>query len=171
MKSLNNFAKVVIFIVISGFLYMVETFIPKPVPFIRLGLGNILILYAIIDMGLSQGFQVGIGKSIVGALLTGTFLSPSLLLSLSGTILSTLIMWALYTSGFFGIIGVSMGGAITNGIAQAGIVSLLFIGVYSFVYTGRIMAFSGLITGAITGFITYGLLKFNERRSGGFTNK
>ncbi|MCD6276683.1 Gx transporter family protein [candidate division WOR-3 bacterium] len=170
-KSQSRFATTVILIIISGFLYGVETFIPRPVPFIRLGLGNVLVLFALINLGTKEGFQVGIGKSIVGALLTGSFLSPSLILSLAGTISSITIMWALYTTGFFGIIGLSMAGAITNGVVQAIVVSCLFAGTYAFAYVGRIMTMSGMITGCITGFITYGLLKFAERRSGGIEHK
>ena len=167
----NRFATTSILIIISGFLYGVETFIPRPIPFIRLGLGNVLVLFALIKLGTKEGFQVGIGKSFVGALLTGTLLSPSLILSLSGTIASIIVMRTLYTTSFFGIIGISIAGAVSNGLLQALVVSVFFVGVYSFGYVGRLMAMSGIITGFITGFITYGLLTFMERRNSGIAHQ
>jgi len=73
------------FIAFAITIYVVESFIPKPFPFMKLGLANIVVLILLISGNLRYAFLVVIGKTIVGGFFSGLLLSPTTLLSLSGS--------------------------------------------------------------------------------------
>lgn len=164
MESQNKVGKIILLSTLSSILYALESLFPKPFPFIRIGFGNILVLFTIIEFGFIKGIFVGISKSIIGGLLSGTFFTPSTLLSFSGTIISIIIMFLLYKIEQFGIIGISVAGSILNILIQIFLVSIFLTGFSSFFYLFKYISLFSLFTGIITGFITFYLLIIFERR-------
>ena len=60
-------------------LNVLESLIPMPLPWVRLGLANLLALVAILTSGWREGFLVTILRILISSLLFGGFLSPSFL--------------------------------------------------------------------------------------------
>ncbi len=83
-----------------------------PVPFIapgaKLGLSNIVILITLVLFGLKEALTVGVLKSFVFTLVTGSI--SSLSYSLAGSILSCIFMYIVYKnfSKIFSLIGGSV---------------------------------------------------------------
>lgn len=143
-------------------IFLIENLIPKPLPFMKLGLANAIILYVIYTFGFKTAFIVGISKTILGALLAGTILSPTALMSLGGTFMALLMMLLSLKSPIpFSIIGISVIGAVTHNIMQLIIVRFVIIGDDGIFYLTPILIILGIVTGIITGYIAWSLRKSN----------
>jgi heptaprenyl diphosphate synthase len=103
------------------FLSTVEYMIPKPLPFMRIGIANLPLMLAL-DILTFRSFLVLAGIKALGqALITGTLFSYVFLFSLAGTFLSALSMYALRRllgAGRISFIGVGTAGAMISNIAQ-----------------------------------------------------
>jgi len=76
------------------YLSAIEYMIPKPLPFMRIGIANLPLMLAL-DILPFPSFLVLIGIKVFGqALMTGTLFSYIFLFSLVGTLASSLIMFA-----------------------------------------------------------------------------
>ena len=73
-----------------------ESMFPSPVPWLRLGLANIVTLITLLLYGLRAAVTVTLIRVVLASILNGTFLGPAFLLSLGGGILSTLSMGLLH---------------------------------------------------------------------------
>jgi len=119
-----------------------------PVPGIKLGLANIVTLFALFYMGALPAFLILTLRCLLAAAFTGF---SSLIYSLTGGILAFLAMLAL-KQGYpklFSIAGVSMGGAVFHNIGQIMAASLILGNALLFSYLPVL-----LITGLVTGFLT-----------------
>ncbi|MFZ0392018.1 MAG: Gx transporter family protein [Calditrichia bacterium] len=105
-------------VVLGLILFLFEAFIPKPLPWLKLGLSNIVTLIALYWYGPLSALMVSLIRILLGSLFTGTFLSPAFFLSLSGGLLAVLAMILLFRLNWFGIWGVSMGGAAAHQAGQ-----------------------------------------------------
>lgn len=90
--------------------------IPVPVPGIKLGLANVVVVVALYQMGNLSAVFV----SVIRVLLTGlTFGNPNMMLySLAGCSLSLLVMILLKKTGRIGILGVSLAGGVMHNLGQ-----------------------------------------------------
>lgn len=155
--------KIAIFTAFAVSLYVLETFLPRPIPWLRWGFSNAFVLALLIQDGILPAFLVSIGKTFIGCLFTGTLFTPSLIFSLTGGISSLILMKILYFTGIFGIIGISIGGAGAHSCAQVFLSSILFTGRPSFSYLYPVwLAFSS-ITGTITGILAWKITERSER--------
>ncbi|MDI6840784.1 MAG: Gx transporter family protein [bacterium] len=134
-------------------IYAIETIIPKPLPWLRLGLSNAVVLCVIVIFSLKYGLLVSILRTGVGSLLTGTFITPFFLFGLSGGIASTGAMWLFYNIGkrVFSLIGVSIIGALTHNIVQLYVAYLIYIKRPEIFYLLPVFILLSIITGSITG--------------------
>jgi heptaprenyl diphosphate synthase len=135
------------------FLSAVEYMIPKPLPFMRIGIANLPLVLAL-DIFPFHLFLVLAAIKILGqALITGTLFSYVFLFSLAGTCLSAITMYALRR--LFGLkisfIGVSAAGAMVSNISQLALAwFFLFRDSVRFIAAPFLAA--GLITGIALGF-------------------
>jgi heptaprenyl diphosphate synthase len=135
--------------------YILETFIPKPLPFLKLGLANIVVLLLLTSGYPRSAFLVAICKTLFGGLLSGTFLSPGTLLSLGGSILAFIAMLIANRSFFgFSLIGISICGAVAHNFGQLIVARMVVIRQDSIFYLTPIMILMGIATGFIIGYIT-----------------
>ncbi|MDP8233115.1 MAG: Gx transporter family protein [Candidatus Zophobacter franzmannii] len=145
--------------------YIFEALIPKPLPFVRLGLANITILFLLADGFPLLAFMVTILKVLVGGFFIGTLISPVSLISLGGSIVSVIVMWLLLKSKLgLSLVGISVGGAIVHNLMQLVVLRLVLIQsdtVFKFI---PLLLIIGLVSGIVTGIIT---LKIRERISFG----
>ncbi|MEO5357596.1 MAG: Gx transporter family protein [Nitrospirae bacterium YQR-1] len=140
-------------VAISGF----ERFIPTPVPWLRFGLANTIVLITLLLYGFKAAFTVSLIRVIGGSVITGTFLGPAFVLSLSGGILSISAMGAVYRimPGTFSPIGLSLIGALFHNLGQITSAYFLFIqNLRAILIITPVIIFLGTLTGAVNGIVS-----------------
>lgn len=133
--------------------FVVESAIPNPVPWLRLGLANIVVMTAIVLYGVKAGLLVSFLRAMVGSMIVGTFLGPAFWLSISGGMASALVMSLMYwlSSPFFSLVGISIVGAYTHSLTQMLLVFLFLIQRKEIFYLLPVILFSSLATGFVNG--------------------
>lgn len=152
---MNNFNKLVFLALLVSMglaLSIIESLMPVPfiAPGAKLGLSNIVILITLVLFGLREALTVGIIKSIVLVLVTGSV--SSLFYSLAGSILSCISMYMIYRNfpRVFSLIGVSIFGAIAHNFAQVMVASIMLNNFKIFSYY-PLLLLMGLFTGYFVG--------------------
>lgn len=152
MKRLNKIIFLSLLVSIGLALSVLESAIPLPitVPGAKLGLSNMVILVTLVIFGFKEALVVGILKSIVLVLITGSI--SSFLYSISGAILSCITMFIVYRylSKIFSLIGVSILGAVSHNFAQVSVASLMMYNARIFSYLPILLIMS-LFTGYFVG--------------------
>ena len=134
-------------------LAIVEYMVPKPLPWMRIGLANAITLYAFTVLKPKEVLLVVLTRVIAASLLIGSFLSLTFLLSFSGALSSFLVMFLLYTflKGFFSLVGISIAGALTSNTVQLLMINGLFINSkISYYFLPFILIFA-LVGGTLSG--------------------
>ena len=130
-----------------------ETLIPPafiPLPGIKLGLSNIVILYALYTLSFSSSAIILFCKCILSSLFGGGLVAFAF--SLCGGFLALFVMYNIKRFKAFSIFGVSLGGAAFHGIGQIVVACLIFKS-FSVVYYLPFLLFAGLFTGILTAVI------------------
>ena len=137
-------------------IFVVESYIPKPLPFLKIGLANSILLLLIFQKKYLFAIIVGLAKVFMGNLLMGTLFSPGFLMSLSGTFSSLLMMITFFLLPLkFGIIGISIIGAVIHNLIQLIVVRFVLINNNSVFLLIPLMLILGLIAGIISGYFAY----------------
>lgn len=124
--------------------------IPVPVPGIKLGIANLVIVMAIYKLGFRYAFTINcIRILIAGLLFSGVF---GMIYSFAGGILSITVMYLLYRTGWFSMAGVSMAGGVAHNLGQLITAALLVESVRMMSYFS-VLLFSGLISGILIGIL------------------
>jgi len=171
MNKNKKYALIIILVTNAILISFLESFIPIPIPVpgIKLGLANIITMLGIVFLSWQDVLLIVIVRSFVVAILTRGVMM--LAFSLTGGILSAIVMWLLYSklSRFFSIKGVSIAGAITHNTVQL-VVASAMLGQFVVLYYLPVLLISAVITGLITGNI--GEIAINEvRKKGVFKNE
>ncbi len=118
-ESLNQIA---FFASLCLFLSVLEYAIPKPLPFMRLGLANLPILLSVKKMPVRGTLLLVLLKVLLQATVSGTLFSYVFLFSFSGSLASALAILVLYRISGCGRavsnLGLSLAGALANNMAQ-----------------------------------------------------
>ncbi|SHI74419.1 Gx transporter family protein [Desulfosporosinus lacus] len=154
MAKNRKYAVIIILVTNAIIISFLESFIPIPIPVpgVKLGLGNIITMIAIVFLGLKDVLFIVIVRSFVVAILTRGVVM--LVLSLAGGILSAIVMWFLFKklSRLFSVKGISIAGAIVHSTAQI-LAAGFFLGQAVVMYYLPVLIVSSIITGLITGSI------------------
>ncbi|OQX95114.1 hypothetical protein B6I21_07130, partial [candidate division KSB1 bacterium 4572_119] len=130
-KHINNsyLIRLALLIGIGLILFMFESLIPRPLPWVKPGLAHVATLIALFTLGNAAALIVVIGRVLIGSLLLGTLLNPTFLLSISGGLCATFIMIFLKKNfpKTFSIFGISISGAVIHNLTQLLIVELLIV--------------------------------------------
>jgi len=133
------------------FLSVVEYLIPKPLPFMRIGLANLPLMFAL-DILPFPSFLILVCIKVIGqGLITGTLFSYVFLFSLTGTFLSALVMFALrkvFGCNRITFIGIGAAGAFISNVSQLAL-AYMFI----FKENARYIAPPFLAVGIVTGIV------------------
>ena len=142
-------------------LFLFESLIPRPLPWLKPGLSHIATLIALYTMGFSDAMAVVILRILVGSLLIGSLFNPAFILSLGGGIAATLMMGFAqrHCSKFLSIFGVSILGAVVHNMTQLFLVEILIIGRIEIYYLAPVMILSALFTGFIVAFVSCFLIE------------
>jgi len=136
------------------FLSTIEYMIPKPLPFMRLGIANLPIMLAI-DIFPFPIFMILATIKVFGqAIITGTLFSYIFLFSLAGTFMSAFSMYALRRflgTKHISFIGVGTLGAMVSNISQLALARLFIFGESVRFFAPPFLA-AGLVTGIALGF-------------------
>ena len=152
MKCSRRVALIALLISQALVLSIVESWIPMPVPVpgVKLGLANIVTLIAIIFLGYREALLVVVLRCVLSSAFTG---GPMVLLfSLSGGLLSTLVMSFLYgkMQKVLSITGVSMAGAVFHNIGQVAAAAFVMREPSVFAYL-PVLLVSGIVAGFLIG--------------------
>ena len=155
MKTTRDLVLLSLLIALSIVLRGVEALIPNPLPWLRIGLANIMTLLAIMLFGLKAGLLLTVLRTLIASLLFGSFLSPTFFLSFSAGIASTLVMGAALRWGgaFFSPIGISVLGGLVHNLTQLIVAYLLIIHHAEIFYLFPLLAILGIVTGLLNGWI------------------
>ncbi len=145
-----------ILVALGVILHRVETLLPLPTPWIKLGLANIMTLIALVFLGAGAAFTVTLLRVFLGSLLGGTFLGPTFFLSLAGGLAAWAVMALVYqkknTVGV-SLVGVSVLSAYAHTGAIFTCVYFLFIHQETFLKLLPFFFMVALITGILTGIV------------------
>ena len=149
--------RLVFFSALCLFLSRVEFAIPKPLPFLRLGLANLPVLLAFSKMTMGNVVLLVLTKTVGQGLISGTLFSYVFLFSAAGSSAAAVGMGLLYygfvrgrKSPLAGLVGMSLAGALCNNGAQLVVARFLFFGTAAR-YIAPLLLCSGMITGLLLG--------------------
>lgn len=134
------------------FLSSIEYLIPKPLPFLRVGLANLPLLIAL-DLLPLPHYLLLLGLKIVGqSLIQGTLFSFVFLLSLAGSAASGLLMLAArrLLGSSVSLIGISVLGALASNLSQLTLARYLVFGPSAWVVAPPFLVI-GLLSSAVLG--------------------
>jgi heptaprenyl diphosphate synthase len=137
------------------FLSTIEYLIPKPMPFMRLGIANLPLLLALDLLPFGDFMLLALIKTVGQGMVTGTLFSYILLFSLAGTLVSALSMFALRRllgPERVGMAGVSVLGALLSNGAQLALARVFVFGP-SVRYIAPPFLAAGVITGTVLGLL------------------
>ena len=147
-------------------LSLIEFFFPSPVPGVKPGIANIIILYTIFKFDLRMGIWVSIIRVFVTSIILGSFLSPTFFLSLSGALFSlfSLIIFKNLSPKYFSLISFSLIASLAHIIGQFIIVRLWIIPHNGIFYLLPIFILSAFIFGLVNALVTNKLLQLNPKK-------
>ena len=141
-------------------LQMLESPLPRIFPWLKLGLANVITLYAIIRISKVTGIFIAALRSCLAALFLGSFLSPIHIISFSGAVMAAVVMSLIYHYlPKSSICIISIFGAIASNISQLLAVQILFASNLKFWLYIALIIWVGIPAGLIVGKITCELLR------------
>ena len=136
----------------------VEAILPISVgiPGVKLGLANIVVLFALYYLKPSEAFLINIVRIILVSFMFGNL--SVMLYSLAGGVLSFGAMLLFKKSGKFSVYGVSVAGGVFHNVGQL-LVAMLVLETMSLVYYGPVLLISGVVTGLVIGIVSSEVIK------------
>jgi len=126
------------------------------VPGVKLGIANLVIIVTLYYMDWRYAMGVNLLRVVIaGLLFTGVF---GALYSLAGAILSMIVMALLKKTDLFSVTGVSIAGGVSHNLGQILVAAFLVSNLKMFAYF-PVLIFSGIISGAIIGIVSYLILQ------------
>lgn len=134
---------------------MIEYAIPKPIPFMRLGIANMGIMLSLYVLPIRQVLFLTLIKVFLQALISGTFFSYIFIFSFVGSFASVFAM--LLSKNIFkskiSFLGICFSGALANNLSQI-LLSYLMIFKSSTSFIAPILLISGFISSIVLGTLT-----------------
>lgn len=134
--------------------------IPVPIPGVKLGLANVIIIIMMYFMDTKSAFFVSLIRVILSGLLFAGF--AGLLYSLAGAMLSFVVMALLKKTNKFSIVGVSIAGGVFHNVGQI-IVAALAVENVRMAYYLPFLLVSGVVTGMLIGIVAKTALGYLKR--------
>lgn len=154
-----------LFVAVAVALHVFETLLPTPVPWLRLGLANIMTLVALYLYDGRAAWTVSLARLGIGALLLGRLFSPGFWLALAGAIVATSAMIILYrvAKRRLSPIGISAVGAAGHALGQILAARLLIIQHEAIWQILPLFLFFTVFSGVLTGWLAALLLEELEK--------
>jgi heptaprenyl diphosphate synthase len=147
-------ARLGLLVAVAVTLQIAESMIPRPIPWLRIGLANAVALLVLVRSGLRPALAVTSIRIVLSGLLLGTFGGPAFVLSAAGGLAATCAMaLALRAAPPLSLLGVSVVGSSAHVTGQlAALAPLLGLGPQAAVLSPVLLATAvpvGLVTGAL----------------------
>lgn len=145
-------------------IHIVESALPSPIPGLKLGLANVVVVAVLMLYGWRDAVWVSLLRVLVGSLLIGTFLTPTFMLSFSGACASMLAMGIGYyfsrlcPSWQLGALGYSVLAAQAHMLGQFLIAYLLLIPHPALFKLLPLLMTAALVFGVISGMIAVAMV-------------
>lgn len=151
-------AMVGVLIALAMLLSYLEGLVPLSftIPGIKLGLANIVTIYALYKISVKSAITIGVGRVILSGILFGNLYV--IIYSLAGTLLSITVMAFLRRIKKVSIAGVSIAGAVFHNFGQI-LVAMLLMENARIAYYMAVLLVSGTIAGIVIGIIAGMLIK------------
>jgi len=130
MKDVKRLVIIAFLSGVAVVIYAVETFIPTPSPWLRLGFSHIITLFALLFFGTSTAFMIFCIRTFVGSLIIGKLFSPTFILGFVGgaaALAVMALMLEVLKGRWFSVVGISVAGSWINNVVQVVIAYLVFI--------------------------------------------
>lgn len=118
------------------------------VPGIKMGLPNIVIVFALYKLGFKAAGSISLLRVILVSILFGNVMT--MIYSLAGAVLSIIMMWLLKKSGRFSAVGVSVAGALGHNAGQV-LTAMLILETGGLIYYLPALCVSGAVAGVCIG--------------------
>ena len=157
-RKLTYSAMITAFAVILSY---VESIIPlnTGIPGVKLGLANFAILFALYYIGAKEAVIINLVRILIVGFMFGNVISIAF--SITGAMISFIIMWLLKKTNLFSVISVSVAGGVSHNIGQM-LIAVFIVDNYTVLYYIPVLIVSGIITGAVIGV----LVKLLDKRIG-----
>ncbi|HUI63546.1 MAG TPA: Gx transporter family protein [Bacteroidota bacterium] len=141
-------------------LFVLESLIPLPLPFLKIGLANISTLIALAISGPADAIIVVFLRVLAGSLITGSFLGPAFVLAMAAGLTSAAAMSLLHglTGRLFSPVGISLVGSATHVITQLAIVSAIYVRNAAVTQFLPLLLMTAILGGLVVGLVTLRLL-------------
>ncbi len=145
------------------FLAMVEAIIPKPIPFLRIGLANIPLVVLVTKLDFKNYMYLALLKVVGAGFVTGTVFSPIFLIAFCGTIVSALVMFSVsrLLKDKVSYLGLSIIGAFFSDIFRI-LTASLVLGNSLVVMIAPFILFTGILTSIFVGVFSAEFDKINN---------
>lgn len=157
---------VVMLALIAVGLGVIDGILPRPLPFLKTGLANVVTVMVAFRMGTARALSVNLLRVIAVALFLGSIATPSFLMSLAGGLSSAFFMGLLSRTArhFLSVTGISIAGSMASLSAQLAVAVLIIRGIPVASIVVPLAAW-GVLSGTVTGLLATLLLrrKFLER--------
>ena len=169
-KTQSVITHIAILAAFSLFLSTVAYMIPKPFPFMRIGLANLPVIIGLSIFTLPELLLLTVLKIVGQGLINGTIFSYIFLFSAGGSLASMVMMYSVYKlmGRFTSFIGISIAGAMTSNAIQLllaqfilfgssiwiiappfllmGFITSIFLGIFANVFTRKSRWYADLST-------------------------
>ncbi|NLP04743.1 Gx transporter family protein [Candidatus Fermentibacteria bacterium] len=147
---------------------ILESFLPRPMPFIKPGLANVVTVLAVLSGGLYDGLRVNLLRSAAVALATGSLATPSFLLSIAGATASAAAMGFArpLVPGFLSVTGLSVLGSAASMASQLALAAAVIPGLPVAALV-PVLAVWAAAAGVLTGILAAVLSRLAGGRFGG----
>ena len=131
-----------------------------PVPGMKLGLANIVMIFAVCTLSKRETFLILTARCLLGSMFAGNM--SALIFSLMGGVLAVLVMMLLTRLRKLSVYGVSVAGAAAHNCGQVA-AAVVMLGSTAPVYYLPALLAASLVTGALTGMVAACLLRTLDR--------
>jgi heptaprenyl diphosphate synthase len=137
-------------------LFVFEGLAPRPLPWMKLGLGNLPVMLALMGYGPLAALAVSVLKLFIGGLLSGSLANPAFFIGAGAGMCSWLIMSAARVLGrsIFSAVGLGIWGAVTHQLAQLAL-AYIYIGQWGMWTLLPVALLGGLISGILIGLLAH----------------
>ncbi len=160
MNKTKRLTRVALLTGLGCILHIAEGMITLPaLPGIRLGFANVVGLICLYAEGWQMMFAVNLMRVLFASLLSGSFLSTGFFLSLSGALLSCVVLALAKDRLPLSILGMSVLSAASHGLGQVLMVMFIYKTPAMISYL-PILLISAIPTGLFTGYLSHLVLKY-----------
>ena len=169
MTNLTDIKKIAIlglFLAVGIILAIFETYIPRPLPWIKPGLANVATLTVLYLFGPREAISINSLRAVLVYLFTVGFGGPGFWIAFIASFVSAFAMFLVVRSSApnVGPIGVSMVGAFAHIISQLTIAGLFIVGRIEIIYLLPLFVFSTFFAGLAVGLLSFLILEHLQKR-------